>query len=88
MTIVLRLKVDNILLYTARIAYKNTYDMRGDLNDKSFNQLQHLHVGVFICSIGKNLLAPSAEMQVTLFCRAGDVNIKVGSFERLAHFVL
>ena len=30
MTIVLRLKLDNILLYTARIAYKNTYDMRGD----------------------------------------------------------
>ena len=28
MTIVLRLKLYKILLYTARIAYENTYDMR------------------------------------------------------------
>ena len=28
MIIVLRLKLYKILLYTARIAYKNTYDMR------------------------------------------------------------
>ena len=31
MTIVLRLKLYNILLYTARIVYENTYDMRGKL---------------------------------------------------------
>ena len=33
MTIVLRLKLYNILLYTARIAYENTYEMRGILTN-------------------------------------------------------
>ena len=32
MTIVLRLKLYKILLFTARIAYENTYDMRGKIN--------------------------------------------------------
>ena len=37
MTIVLRLKLNKILPYTARIAYENTYDMRGTLicNDQA-----------------------------------------------------
>ena len=32
MTIVLCLKLYKILLYTARIGYENTYDMRGSLD--------------------------------------------------------
>ena len=34
MTIVLRLELNKILPYTARIAYENTYDMRGILRNK------------------------------------------------------
>ena len=85
----LKYELYNFIFDTARIAHQNTYDMRDEISleilalyrrnwhESTDDMRENLHIRVFVCSIGKNLLAPSAKVQVAFFGRASDVNIKV-----------
>ena len=77
MTIDLRLKLYKILLYTARIAYENTYDMREEIAEARFQNYCHF----MPLSVDATLMHDGSINECVLILNWGQVIVKYSTYD-------